>query len=334
MNAELKFLDTTLRDGDHATRHAFTREQVIGVAKGLEAAGVHYMEIGHGDGLGGSSIQYGRSVHDEFELIGAVAEHLHNTRLTVVVIPGIGTKEELKRAIDLGAGTARIATHCTEADLGQQHIALAKEAGLEAMALLMMAHTQPPAVILEQAKLCESYGADYVYILDSAGAMLPEQVRERIQPMREQLGTKIGFHAHNNLSMAIANTVEAIECGVDIVDGTLRGLGAGAGNAQLEVLISVLHKMNVETDVNEYMLMDTAEDVVAPLMQHSLQIDKAALLLGHAGVYSTFLVHAYRAAEKYDVPVGDILVEVGRRGAVGGQEDMIIEVALELAGKE
>ena len=333
MNLELKFLDTTLRDGDHAVRHAFTREQVIGVAKGLEAAGVHYMEIGHGDGLGGSSIQYGRSVHDEFELIGAVAEHLHNTRLTVVVIPGIGTKDELRRAIGLGASAARVATHCTEADLAQQHIALAKAAGLEAMGLLMMAHTQPPDVILEQARLFESYGADYVYILDSAGAMLPAQVREQIQPLKEQLRAKIGFHAHNNLSMAIANTVEAIRCGADIVDGTLRGLGAGAGNAQLEVLISVLHKMGHQTGIDEFTLMDAAEEVVAPLMQHSLQIDKAALLLGHSGVYSTFLVHAYRAAEKYDVPVGDILVEVGKRGAVGGQEDMIIDVALELARK-
>lgn len=327
----IKMIDTTLRDGSHAVSHQYTAEQMAAVAGGLDKAGVSFIEVSHGDGLGGSSINYGRSKLTDEEMLKAVSPVIKNATLTVLLLPGIGTQEDLEMARDLGAGAVRVATHVTEADIAEQHIGLAKKMGMTAFGCLMMSHMRPPEVIVEQAKLFESYGADVVCVFDSAGAMLPADAKARVSAVVDAVSIPVGFHAHANLGLAIANSLAAVESGVSYLDGTCRGLGAGAGNAQIEVLVGVLQKAGFNTGVDFYNIMDLAEDVVGPLMRRSQEVRNASLILGYAGVYSSFLLHTYRAAEKFRLNPRDILVELGRRGIIGGQEDQIISVAYELA---
>jgi 4-hydroxy 2-oxovalerate aldolase len=328
---EIKITEVALRDGSHAISHQFTVEQVTNVAKALNEARVPYIEVTHGDGLGGSSLQYGLSKVDELKLIEAAISVVDYSKIAVLLLPGIGTIKDLKVAASLGAKMARVATHVTEADVSKQHIETAKELGMETVGFLMMSHMAPVGKLVEQARLMESYGADTVYVVDSAGALLPHQVAERIKALRQELTVNIGFHAHNNLSLAMGNTLAAIEQGATRIDGSIRCLGAGAGNTQTEVLVAVLDKMGIETGIDLYQMMDIAEDIVAPILPTPQEITRDGLTLGYAGVYSSFQLHANRAAERFNVDSRDILVELGKRKIVGGQEDMIIDVAAELA---
>ncbi|OUM86336.1 MAG: 4-hydroxy-2-oxovalerate aldolase [Parageobacillus thermoglucosidasius] len=333
MKRDVVITEVCLRDGSHAHSHQYTVEQVAKVAKALDEANVPYIEVSHGDGLAGSSLQYGLSRTNEMELIEAAVSVCKQAKIAVLLLPGIGTKKELKEAAQLGARMARIATHVTEADISAQHISLAKELGLETVGFLMMAHMASVNTLVEQAKLMQSYGADTVYVVDSAGAMLPHDVRERIKALRQTLSVNVGFHAHNNLSLAIANTLVAIEEGATRVDGSVRCLGAGAGNAQTEVLVAVLDRLGIQTGIDIYKMMDLAEEIVAPILQAPQEITRDSLVLGYAGVYSSFLLHAQRAAKKFNIDPRDILIELGKRKVVGGQEDMIVDVAAEIANK-
>ncbi|QAV27706.1 4-hydroxy-2-oxovalerate aldolase [Neobacillus thermocopriae] len=326
--------EVALRDGSHAIAHQYTVEQVMKVAKALDEAHVPYIEVSHGDGLAGSSLQYGLSRTDEFELIEAAVSVCEQSKIAVLLLPGIGTMKDLKQAANLGAKMARIATHVTEADVSAQHIGLAKELGMETVGFLMMSHMAPVEKLVEQAKLMESYGADAVYVVDSAGALLPHEVRERIRALKQHVGVEIGFHGHNNLSLAMANTLTAIEEGATRIDGSARCLGAGAGNTQTEVLVAVLDRLGIETGIDLYKMMDLAEDIVAPILPAPQEITRDSLVLGYAGVYSSFYLHAQRAAKKLGIDSRDILIELGKRKVVGGQEDMIVDVAAEIARKK
>ena len=326
--------DTSLRDGSHPMGHQFTKEQVRDVARALDEAGVPVIEVSHGDGLAGASIQYGFSKTSEMDLISATRDVCERARIAALLLPGIGTREDLKEAAERGVQIVRIATQCTEADISEEHFAAAKELGLEAIGFLMMAHLRPPEVLAEQAKLMESYGADCVYVVDSAGALLTDGVRDRVGALKETLSCEVGFHAHDNLGLAVGNTIASLEAGADQVDGCLRGLGAGAGNAPTELLAAVLDRLVVNSGLDVFALMDAAEFVMAPIMPFQPFPDRDAITIGYAGVYSTFLLHAKRAAERYELDPRDILVELGRRQAVAGQEDWILDVARELARKE
>lgn len=327
----IKITEVSLRDGSHSVSHQFTENQVRSVVRALDNAGMHYIEVSHGDGLGGSTLQYGRSLVDEMRLIEAAVEEARQAKIAVLLLPGIGTVQELKQAHALGAKLVRVATHVTEADVSAQHIYMSRELGMETIGFLMMAHSAPVEKLVEQAKLMESYGAEAVYVTDSAGALLPEQVRERISALREHLSCEIGFHAHNNLSLAVANTLVALEEGATRIDGSVRCLGAGAGNTQTEVLLTVMDRLGLDVGIDIYKMMDLAEEIVDPLLPRPQEIRRGSLVMGYAGVYSSFLLHAERAAEKFNVDARDILVELGKRKAVGGQEDMIIDVAAEIA---
>lgn len=329
----VRIMDTTLRDGSHAVAHQFTPEQVAAVASGLDAAGVEVIEVSHGDGLGGSSIQYGPSAYPEAELLKAASGAIKRGKLAVLHLPGIGIKDDLEMAASCGAQVARICTHVTEADICQQHIGVARKLGMEAVAFLMMAHMVSPQKLVEQAKLMESYGADAVYVTDSAGAMTPNEVKERVAAVRAAINCAIGHHAHNNLGLSVANSLAAIEAGATCIDGSTCGLGAGAGNTPTEVLVAALDKLGYETGIDVYKIMDVAEDVVRPIMRRPQVIDRSSLSLGYFGVYSSFLLHTERAAQRFGVDARDILAELGRRRVVGGQEDMIVDVAVELAEK-
>jgi 4-hydroxy 2-oxovalerate aldolase len=322
--------DTTLRDGSHPMRHRFTSEQVTAIVGALDAAGVEMIEVAHGDGLGGSSLQYGMSASDELDLVARAAATAQRARIAVLLIPGIGTRVALKAAHDRGATTVRIATHCTEADISEQHFAAAKELGMEAIGFLMMSHMLEPAALAEQAQLMHGFGADAIYIVDSAGALVPGAVRDRVAAVAA-VTTDVGFHAHNNLGLAIGNTVAAIEAGAARVDGCLRGLGAGAGNAATELLAATLDRMGYDSPLDTFGLSDAAEHVVLPLMPFQPFPDRESLAIGYAGVYSTFLLHAKRHGERLGLDPRDILVELGRRKAVAGQEDWIVDVAEDLA---
>lgn len=330
----IRIVDSTLRDGAHSISHQYTVEQLRAIARGLDEAGVDVIEISHGDGLGGSSIQYGFDRTADEEKLKAAAEVVRRARIAVLLLPGIGTKEDLKMAAGYDVRVARIATHVTEANISEQHIGLAKKMGMEVLCFLMMNHMADIETMIGQARLMEGYGADAVYVVDSAGALLPHQARARVSALRERLGIAVGFHAHDNLGLGVGNTLAAIEAGATLVDGSLRGMGGGAGNAMLEALVAVLHKAGYETEVDLYRLMDVGEQVVRPIMQRPQEKDNASLILGYAGVYSTFLLHTYRAAQKYGLDARDILMELGRRGAVGGQEDWIIDVAAEMAERK
>ncbi|MGP6139879.1 MULTISPECIES: 4-hydroxy-2-oxovalerate aldolase [unclassified Jeotgalibaca] len=323
--------EVALRDGSHAVAHQFTVEQVTAVAKALNEARVPYIEVSHGDGLGGSTLQYGLSKVDEYELIKAAVDVCDYSKISVLLLPGIGTIPDLEKAFQLGARMVRVATHVTEADVSKQHIEYAKKLGMEVVGFLMMSHMAPVEKVVEQAKLMESYGADVVYCTDSAGAMVPREVTEKITALKEALSVEVGFHAHNNLGLAMGNTLAAIEAGATRIDGSIRALGAGAGNTQTEVLVAVLDKMGIETGVDLYKIMDAAEDIVAPILEVPQEITKDSLTMGYAGVYSSFRLHAQRAGKRFGIDPRDILIELGKRQVVGGQEDMIADVASEMA---
>jgi len=337
--------DMTLRDGMHPKQHRITLEQMKSIAQGLDAAGMPLIEVTHGDGLGGASVNYGFPAHSDEAYLGAVVPLMKRAKMILVVplmkrakisallLPGIGTVDHLKMAHELGVHTIRVATHCTEADVSEQHITLARKMGMDTVGFLMMSHMNSPEGLVKQAKLMEGYGANCIYVTDSAGHMLPEDVRARLGAVREALKpeTELGFHAHHNLAMGVANSITAIEMGANRIDAASAGLGAGAGNTPMEVLVAVLDMMGVETGVDVFKIQDVAEDLVVPIMDFPIRIDRDALTLGYAGVYGSFLLFAKRAEQKYGVPAREILVEMGRRGCVGGQEDMIEDTALTLA---
>jgi len=325
--------DMCLRDGMHAKREQISVEQMVKVATALDDAGIPYLQATHGAGLGGNSLQHGFAPHSNEEYITAVASRMKRAKVSVLLIPGLGTMRELQSAYECGARSVHVATHCTEADTAPQHIAFARKLGMDTTGFLMMAHLNDPAGIAAQGKRMESYGAQTVYVTDSAGYMLPEDVKARIQALRDALKpeTEIGFHGHHNLGMGIANSIAAIEAGASRIDGSAGGLGAGAGNTPLEVFAAVCERMGIETGVDLFKLMDVAEDIIVPMMDHLVRVDRESLTLGFAGVYSTFLLHAKRAGERFGVPARDILVELGRKKMIGGQEDMIMDTAMTMA---
>ncbi|MEY3263123.1 MAG: hypothetical protein RL717_600 [Pseudomonadota bacterium] len=325
--------DMTLRDGMHPKRHQMTLDQMKQIATGLDRAGVPLIEVTHGDGLGGSSVNYGFPAHTDEAYLGAVIPLMKQAKVSALLIPGIGTVDHLLMAKDLGVHTIRVATHCTEADVSEQHIIKARSLDMDTVGFLMMAHMSTPQALVKQAKLMESYGANCIYITDSAGYMLPDDVTTRLDAVRQALNpeTELGFHGHHNLAMGIANSLAAVEAGASRIDAAAAGLGAGAGNTPLEVFIAVCARMGIETGVDVFKIQDVAEDLVVPIMDHIIRIDRDSLTLGYAGVYSSFLLFAKRAEAKYGVPARDILVELGRRGMVGGQEDMIEDTAMTLA---
>ena len=325
--------DMCLRDGMHAKQHQITLAQMVAVATGLDEAGVPMIEITHGDGLGGGSVNYGFPLHSDEEYLRAVVPKLKRAKVSVLLVPGIGTIDDLKVAHDSGASSVRVATHCTEADVSEQHIGMGRKLGMDTVGFLMMAHMTSVEDVVKQGKLMESYGANCIYSTDSAGYMLPEDVKERIGALRTALRpeTELGFHGHHNLGMGIANSLAAIDAGANRIDGSAAGLGAGAGNTPLEVFAAVCDRMGIVTNIDLFKLMDVAEDLVVPMMDQLVRVDRDALTLGYAGVYSTFLLFAKRAQQKYGIPARDLLMELGRRKMVGGQEDMIEDTALTMA---
>jgi len=325
--------DMCLRDGMHAKREQISVEQMVKVATALDDAGVPYIQVTHGAGMGGNSLQHGFALASNEEYISAVAAVVKQTRISVLLIPGLGTMRELQAAYEAGARSVHVATHCTEADTSPQHIAYCRKLGMDTTGFLMMAHLNDPKGIAQQGKLMESYGAHTVYVTDSAGYMLPQDVKDRVSALRDVLKpeTEIGFHGHHNMGMGIANSIAAIEAGASRIDGSVAGLGAGAGNTPLEVFLAVCDRMGIETGVDLFKLMDVAEEVIVPMMDHMVRVDRDSLTLGFAGVYSTFLLHAKRAAERFGVPARDVLVELGRKKMIGGQEDMIIDTAMTMA---
>ena len=330
---KLKLHDMCLRDGMHSMRHQITLDQMVDIASGLDDAGVPLIQVTHGDGLGGSSLNYGRGLHTDREYISAVAKVVKNATISVLHVPGIGTLDELRMAADCGAGCVHVASHCTEANVTEQHIGLGRKLGLDTVGFLMMAHMTSTDHLVEQALLMEGYGATTIYCVDSAGYMLPDDVTARIGGLRTALkdATEIGFHAHHNLGMGVANSLAAVAAGADRIDGSAAGLGAGAGNTPLELMAAVGERMGIKTGVDLFKLMDVAEDRVLPIMPQPPRADRDSITLGFAGVYSTFLYQAKEAERKYGLSARDILIELARKKMIGGQEDMIEDTALSMA---
>ena len=336
MSYNIKIVDVTLRDGMHAIRHQYSKEKIKEIAIALDQAGVDAIEISHGDGLAGGSFNYGFGAHTDWDWLEGINDVLTHAKLTTLILPGIATIDDLKKARNLGVKSVRIATHCTEADISPQHIAAAKDLGMDVGGFLMMAHMNKPAKLAQQAKIMEDAGADCVYVTDSAGALLMDSVVDRIKAFKDVLKdeTEIGIHCHHNLSLGVANTVVAMQHGATRLDASLAGMGAGAGNAPIEVLIAVINKMGVKHNSDVYKLMDAADDLIRPLQERPVRVDRETLSLGYAGVYSSFLLHSERAAKKYGLDTRAILEELGRRNMVGGQEDMIVDVALDMISKK
>lgn len=330
---DIRVTDSTLRDGSHAVAHQFTERQVRDVVRALDAAGVPLIEVTHGDGLGGSSLVFGRSAVDEMRLIAAAVEEAKRAKIAALLLPGVGTVEDIKAAHDTGVSVIRIATHCSEADIAEQHFGVARRMGLETVGFLMLAHRLSPEELARQARIMVDAGCQCVYVTDSAGALILDEVTDRVLAIAAEIGdeAQIGFHGHQNLSLAVANTMSAFRAGAVQVDGCTRGLGAGAGNTPTEALAAVCDKMGLSTGIDTFAMMRVAEEVVRPLMSTECVPDRLSLAMGYGGVYSSFMKHAAAAAARYGVDPAQILLECGRRRLVGGQEDQIAGIALELA---
>ena len=332
---EIRITDTCLRDGSHAKRHQFTEEHVRTIVAALDGAGMPVIEVTHGDGLGGSSFNYGFSRVDERTLMRTAVQTAKRAKIAALMLPGLGTKDDIKAAADLGVAVIRIATHCTEADIAIQHFGMSRELGLETVGFLMMAHSQTPEVLATQARIMADAGCQCVYVVDSAGAMILEDVTRRVEAVRAELGddATVGFHGHENLGLSVANSVLAVRAGAVQIDGSTRAFGAGAGNTPLEVFAAVAERQGIGTGLDVLKMIDVAEDVVRPVMDGECVKDRLAVIMGYAGVYSSYLKHAYRAAERYGVSGAEILLECGREGLVGGQEDQVIQIAAAMAKK-
>lgn len=331
---DVRITDSALRDGSHAKAHRFTVDNVRDVVRALDAAGMPVIEVSHGDGLGGSSYNYGFSLTDERELVATAVATARTARIACLLLPGVGTMDDIKAVAELGASIIRVATHCTEADIAIQHFGLARQVGLETVGFLMMAHSIGPEELAQQARIMADAGSQCVYVVDSAGALVLDQVSDRVGALVAELGdsVQVGFHGHQNLGLGVANSIIAVRAGAVQIDGCIRSFGAGAGNTPTEALVAVCDKLGIRTGVDTFAMLDAAEEVVRPTMDAECALDRLSLIMGYAGVYSSFLKHAYRAAERYGVSAPQILVEAGDRRLVGGQEDQLIDIAVGLAG--
>lgn len=332
MNRDVRLTDTTLRDGSHAVRHTFTEEQVRAITEALDKAGVAVIEVTHGDGLAGSSFNYGFSTVSDIKLIEVAAETATQAKIAALILPGLGTIHDMKDAIGAGASLIRVATHSTEADVSRQHFNFAREAGMETVGFLMLSHRNTPQGLAEQARIMVDAGCQCVYVVDSAGALLPEGVRERVDAVINEIGAdaQVGFHGHQNLSLGVANSLVAYEAGARQIDGTLRALGAGPGNTPIEVLVAAMDAAGINTGIDLELILEASDEVLPRFVSQFPEINRDAVVQGRYGVYNSFFLHAHRAADRYNVPAHKILRAVGERGYVGGQEDMIIDIALEL----
>lgn len=327
---KIRLIDTTLRDGSHAVHHQYTVEQIANICEGLERSGVYAAEVGHGAGIGGSILNYGFAKHTDEEMLTAAKSKLKNTKLGTLLVPGLGTMEDLKVAADCGLDLVRIAVHCTEVDVAEQHVGLAKKLGLETILFFMMTHMISPKELAQNAKLAVEYGADVIYFADSAGYMTPVDVRERVNEIKSVVNVPIGVHTHNNLGLGVGNAIAGAEAGAEYLDGALEGQGAGSGNGNMQAIAAVLNKMGYETNADVYKLMEVGETHVRPLVQHSLEITNDSIMLGYIGIYSSFLLEVKEASKKFNIPANLIFEELGRRKVVGGQEDQILDICYKI----